>query len=73
MAATEKISISITLPELEWARERAEAEQTSLSAVVSEAVRRQRQRDARMDLLRELDVPELTDKERAALHRQWKG
>jgi hypothetical protein len=44
-----KISISVSDPALlEWAKEQAERDGVSLSAVFTDAVRRARQRDARL-------------------------
>jgi len=38
MATTEKVSVSLAIEDLEWARQRAERDDKSLSAVLTEAL-----------------------------------
>lgn len=59
MATAEKISISVSRDHLEWARKRARAQRTSLSAVVSEALLRQRQAEAGVRLLQDLGTDDI--------------
>jgi len=72
MATVEKISVSIPIEELEWAREQAEEGATSLSAVVSEALRRARQSSARRRLLAELGTDDLTPEMLDAIEAEWR-
>lgn len=60
MRVTEKVSVSLAAEDVEWARQRAERDETSLSAVLTEALRRQRQSEARQRLLAELGTDDLT-------------
>ena len=60
MRVTEKVSVSLAAEDVEWARQRAERDATSLSAVLTEALRRQRQSEARQRLLAELGTDDLT-------------
>jgi hypothetical protein len=46
-ASVEKVSVAIGRDELEWAKERAEREGTSLSAVLTAATRAAREQEAR--------------------------
>jgi len=59
-ASTEKVSVSLANEDLAWARQKAEAGETSLSAVLSAAIRRQRQSEARQRLLEELGTDDIT-------------
>lgn len=63
MRATEKVSVSLAVEDVEWARKRAEQDDMSLSAVLTEALRRQRQSEARRKLLAELGTDDLTQEE----------
>lgn len=60
MRATEKVSVSLAVEDVEWARKKAEQDDKSLSAVLTEALRRQRQSEARRQLLAELGTDDLT-------------
>jgi len=60
MRATEKVSVSLAVEDVEWARKKAEQDDKSLSAVLTEALRRQRQSEARRRLLAELGTDDLT-------------
>jgi len=72
MATVEKISVSVPIEDLEWAREQAEESATSLSVVVSEALRRARQSSARRRLLAELGTGDITEEERVAVEAEWR-
>lgn len=61
MATAEKISVSVSRDDLAWARKRARAQRTSLSAVVSEALLRQRQAEAGVRLLEDLGTEDITE------------
>jgi hypothetical protein len=63
MRATEKVSVSLAVEDVEWARKKAEQDDKSLSAVLTEALRRQRQSEARRRLLAELGTDDLTPEE----------
>ena len=60
MRVTEKVSVSLAVEDVEWARKKAEQDDKSLSAVLTEAIRRQRQSEARQRLLAELGTEDLT-------------
>lgn len=72
MATTEKVSVSIAVEDLEWARGRARATHRSLSAVLAEALRRQRQSEARAQLLDELGTEDISDEDLAATRDEWR-
>jgi hypothetical protein len=59
MRATEKISVSLATEDVEWARRKAEEGDKSLSAVLSDALRRQRQSEALGRLLTKLGADEI--------------
>jgi hypothetical protein len=73
MAAAEKISISVGAEDLRWARQRAKREVKSLSAVVSEALRRQRQAEARTRLLADLGTDDITERDRDQVRDEWRA
>jgi hypothetical protein len=72
MRTVEKVSVALSSTELDWARRRAENEGASLSAVVSAALRRERQAEARGRLLDLLGADEVSqaviDEVRAELY-----
>ena len=73
MAATAKVSISVADPDLlAWARRRSKRTGLSLSAVFTEAVRLERQMEAR-DAFLEAEGPEgrATPEEMAAIRAEW--
>jgi hypothetical protein len=72
MAAAEKISVSIAADDLRWAKQRAKREVKSLSAVVAEALRGQRQAEARARLLVELGTDDITPRDRDEVREQWR-
>jgi hypothetical protein len=71
-AATEKVSVSLAVEDVEWARQKAERDEMSFSAVVSEALRRQRQSEARRRLLAELGTADITPDDLAAIEAEWR-
>lgn len=71
-AATEKVSVTLAIEDVEWAREKAAESGKSFSAVVTEALRRQRQSEARRRLLVELGTDDLTPAELAAIEAEWR-
>jgi len=75
MSRTSKISISIADPALlAWAKERAARDGTSLSALFTEAVRLERQLEARRELLASWpERPALEPEDRAAIRAEWEG
>ena len=70
--ATAKISISVSKEELSWARREARLRHRSLSAVVSDALRRARQAEARERLLAEFgDAARASPEELAEIYQEW--
>ena len=70
--AASKISVSVADAELSWARTVARTRHLSLSAVVTEALRRARQAEARERLLAEFgDAAKATPDELAEIYREW--
>lgn len=61
MASAAKVSVSVSREDLAWAKARARSRSTSLSAVVTEALLRQRQAEAGVRLLEELGTDDLTE------------
>ncbi len=70
MSMAEKVSVSVSREDLAWARKRARLRGTSLSAVVSEALLRQRQAEAGMRLLAELGTGDITAADVEAVHAE---
>lgn len=68
-----KISVSLSEEELAWAKKRAKRLKTSVSAVLTEAVRLQKQMEARREVLAYLheQVPPGTPEELAEIAREW--
>jgi hypothetical protein len=73
MGAAEKISISLSPEDLRWARERAKQSLSSVSAVLAEALRRQRQAEARARLLADLGTDDISEGDRKAVRAEWQG
>lgn len=73
MALVEKVSVSLGAEEVEWARHKAEQSDTSFSAVVSEALRKQRQQEARLELLSALGDKDITPKDLEAVYAEWRS
>lgn len=73
MPTVEKVSVSLATDELEWARGKAEQMATSLSAVVSEAIRMQRQHEARLALLEELGSSDISSEDLEAVYAEWRS
>jgi hypothetical protein len=72
-ARMEKISVSIDTREVAWARKQAKALGTSLSAVLTDALRRQRKLAAMDRLLAELGTDDITEEELLAVHAERVG
>jgi len=70
VATAEKISVSVSRENLAWARKRARARRTSLSAVVSEALLRQRQAEAGVRLLEDLGTEDITEADLDAIRSE---
>jgi hypothetical protein len=73
MARAAKLSVSIQKEELEWAREEAERTGTSVSAVLTEALRRQRRAQAMRRLLKKLGADKISDRQMAAIRAELYG
>jgi hypothetical protein len=73
MPAVAKVSVSISSEDLAWAKRRARRGTTSLSAVVSEALRRQRQAEARTKLLDELGTNDISSEDVSAIRAEIRG
>lgn len=71
MGVAEKISISLSPEDLRWARQRAKQNLSSVSAVLAEALRRQRQAEARARLLADLGTDDITERDRNAVRSEW--
>lgn len=71
-ARARKVSVSITAEELAWARSQAKAEHVSVSAVVSRALRVERQMHARRRVIERLGIHS-TPKQREEVRREWQG
>jgi UDP-N-acetylglucosamine:LPS N-acetylglucosamine transferase len=71
-ARVEKLSVSLGAEEAAWAREQAEAAGSSLSAVLTEAVRRQRKLQAMDLLLAELGTDDITEEDLTAVRAEWR-
>jgi hypothetical protein len=72
MATVEKLSVSLGVEEAAWAREQADAAGTSVSAVLTEALRMQRMTLARRRLLDELGTDDITEEDLAAIRAEWR-
>ena len=73
MALAEKISISLTAEDLAWAKQRAKRDAKSLSAVLSEALHRHRQAEARARLLSELGTRDISEADRDHVRDEWRA
>jgi hypothetical protein len=73
MAKAEKLSVSIDKEELAWARAYARASGTSLSAVLTEALRDRRRAEAMDRLLDKLRAHEITDETMSAIRAEIYG
>jgi hypothetical protein len=70
MRSVAKISVSISADGAAWAKAKARAQAKSLSAVVSEALLRQRQAEAGIRLLEELGTADISKADVAAIRRE---
>lgn len=64
--------VTLATEDLAWAQARADRQGTTVSAVVTEAIRRQRQNEARERLLADLGTDDLTEAELAAVEAEWR-
>jgi hypothetical protein len=72
MASTEKISISVGKDDLKWLRGRAKRSGGNLSAVIAEATRLLRQREARERLLARFGPDaKVSQAEADAIRSEW--
>jgi hypothetical protein len=69
----EKVSVSLETESVEWARHKAKQSNTSFSAVVNEALRKQRLHEARIELLEELGDEDITTKDLEAVYAEWRS
>ncbi len=72
MATAEKISVSVSPEDLAWAKARAKREVTSVSAVLAEALRRQRKAEARAHLLADLGTDDISESDRKRVRDEWR-
>jgi hypothetical protein len=70
VANVEKISVCVSSDDLAWARKRARSHGTSLSAVVSEALLRQREAEAGVRLLEDLGTDDITEADLEAMRSE---
>jgi len=73
MATVHKISISLGSEDLEWARKKAEETASSVSAVMSGALRREQQHEARLKLLEWLGTDDITEADREAIRLELRS
>ena len=70
--AVSKVSVSVADDELAWARKEARIRHLSLSAVVTDALRRARQAEARERLLAQFgDAAKASPEELAQIYSEW--
>lgn len=74
MAKAKKISISVDAEELKWLRQRARRRGGNLSAVIAEATRLLKQREARDRMLEWIGKDgQTTENEAAAIRATWRA
>jgi hypothetical protein len=73
MAAVEKLSIALGHEEVRWAKSEARKRKTSVSRVVADAIRKERQAAARRKLFEELGVDDLSPTQIEKIEREWRG
>jgi HEPN domain-containing protein len=71
-AKVEKLSVSLGAEEAAWARAQAQALGLSLSAVLTDALRRQRKLEAMDRLLAELGTGDITEEDLASVRAEWR-
>jgi hypothetical protein len=71
MAGAAKVSISLGAEELSWAKRQAKSRVASLSAVVSDALRKERQAEARLKLLADLGTDDISERDRNEVRNEW--
>lgn len=70
MAQAAKMSVSVSREALAWAKKRAQSRRTSLSAVVSEALLRQRQAEAGTRLLEDVGTDDISEADLDAIRAE---
>jgi hypothetical protein len=70
MTRVSKLSVSLANDDLSWAKARAKSLGISLSGVLSESLRRQRQAEARAQLLEALGTDDITSEDLEAFRRE---
>lgn len=74
MGRAQKVSISVDADELRWLRRRAKRRGGNLSAVIAEATRLLRQREARERLLERFgEDASVSPQEADAIRAEWRG
>jgi hypothetical protein len=74
MAGAQKVSISVDPSDLKWLRRRAKLRGGNLSAVIAEATRLLRQREARERLLDRFgEDAAVSSKEADTIRAEWRG
>lgn len=74
MANAQKISVSVTADDLRWLRRRARKEKRSLSAIIAEATRLLRQREAQEKLIESFGTDaNVTEAEAENIRALWRG
>lgn len=74
MGGAQKVSISVDAKDLKWLRRRAKQRGGNLSAVLAEATRLLRQREARERLLERFgDDAKVSSREADAIRAEWRG
>ena len=74
MATAQKVSISVDADDLKWLRRRAKRHGGNLSAVMAEATRLLRQREARERVLERFGKDaDVSAAEANAIRREWRG
>jgi hypothetical protein len=70
MATITRVSVWLNSEDLAWAKQRARRDNKTLSAVVSEALLKERRAEALDELIADLGGEDITEAERQALHKE---
>jgi hypothetical protein len=74
VGTAQKVSISVDANDLKWLRRRARQQGGNLSAVIAEATRLLRQREAREQLLGRFgEDADVSAEEAEEIRREWRG
>jgi hypothetical protein len=74
MGTAQKVSISVDADDLKWLKRRAKRRGGNLSAVIAEATRLLRQREAREHMLERFGADaDVTPEEAEAIRSEWRG